>query len=353
MNVWHLRGLVLPDDVERDVYVVDGRLTFTAPDQPTTTLATDVYLLPGLVDVHAHLALFSPAGDGATSEERVRASAGAHLEAGVLAVREPGSPDHSSRGLGPHEGLPRVSTAGRFLAPPGRYFPGLAREVTDEQLPDAAVEEHEASGAWVKLIGDSPFPGPGITTTFGAEPVAEVVRRVHELGGRVAIHCSLPEVVDAALAAGVDSLEHATFLQSDQVAALAASGAAWVPTCSINEAIRQLTTPSQAALIDHQADAIARAAEAGVPILAGTDAGMGPHGLVRYEISLLRGAGLSPAVALGAGSWTARSFLGLPGIEEGAVADLTAYRDDPRRSPDVLASPTSVVLDGTPVRRSA
>src|SRR4051794_25395305 len=112
MSAWHLRGLVLPDDVERDVYVVDGRLTFTPPDHPTSTLATDVYLLPGLVDVHAHLALFSPAGDGASSEERVRASAGAHLEAGVLAVREPGSPDHSSRGLGPHEGLPRVTTAG-------------------------------------------------------------------------------------------------------------------------------------------------------------------------------------------------------------------------------------------------
>ena len=67
MTVWHLRGLVLPDDVERDVYVVDGRLTFEPPDGPTSTLATDVYLLPGLVDVHAHLALFSPAAEGAPS----------------------------------------------------------------------------------------------------------------------------------------------------------------------------------------------------------------------------------------------------------------------------------------------
>lgn len=351
MTVWHLRGLVLPDGIERDVYVVGGRLTFEMPDVPTTTLATDVYLLPGLVDVHAHLALFSPAGDTAPSEERVRASAGAHLEAGVLAVREPGSPDHSSRGLGPSEGLPRVTTAGRFLAPPGRYFPGLAREVTDEELPDAAVEEHESSGAWVKLIGDTPFPGPGITTTFGAEAVAETVRRVHERGGRVAIHCSLPEVVDAALAAGVDSLEHATFVQSDQVAALAVSGAAWVPTCSINDAIRQLA-PSQAALIDRQADAIALAAEAGVPILAGTDAGMGPHGMVRHEIELLCTAGLSPTVALGAGSWTARLFLGLPGIEAGAPADLTAYRTDPRADLGVLAEPAVVVLDGTAVRGS-
>jgi imidazolonepropionase-like amidohydrolase len=350
MTVWHLRGLVLPDEVERDVYVVDGQLTFTARDLPTTTLATDVFLLPGLVDVHAHLALFSPAPDGASRDERVRASASAHLEAGVLAVREPGSLDYASKGIGPAEGLPRVTTAGRFLAPPGRYFPGLARAVTDDELPDAAVGEHEASGAWVKLIGDSPFPGPGITTTFGAEAVAEAVRRVHDRGGRVAIHCSLPQVVDAALAAGVDSLEHATFLQSDQIAALAASGSAWVPTCSINESIRRMLPPAQAALIDRQAAAIAEAAQAGVPILAGTDAGMGPHGMVRHEIELLRGTGLTPAVALGAGSWTARSFLGLPGIEEGAPADLTAYPADPRDALDVLASPTAVVLDGTPVR---
>jgi len=350
VKVWHVCGLVLPDDVERDLYVADGRLTFEPPDHPTTTLATDVYLLPGLVDVHAHLALFSPADDGASSEERVRASAAAHLDAGVLAVREPGGPDYASHGLGPAEGLPRVTTAGRFLAPPGRYFPGMAREVDDDDLPEAAIEEHEASGAWVKLIGDAPFPGPGITRTYGAEAVIETVRRVHERGGRVAIHCSLPDVVETALEAGVDSLEHATFLESDQVAGLVASGAAWVPTCSINTSIRQMLPAAQAELVDRQAQAIAEASQAGVPVLAGTDAGMGPHGMVRHEIALLHGAGLSPGVALGAGSWTARSFLGLPAIEEGAPADLTAYREDPRESLDVLASPVAVVLDGNPVR---
>jgi len=51
------------------------------------------YLVPGLVDAHAHLSLFSPAGDGAPPAERVRASARAQLDAGVLAVREPGSPE--------------------------------------------------------------------------------------------------------------------------------------------------------------------------------------------------------------------------------------------------------------------
>jgi imidazolonepropionase-like amidohydrolase len=88
------------------------------------------------------------------------------------------------------------------------------------------------------------------------------------------------------------------------------------------------------------------AVEAGLPVLAGTDAGLVPHGLVATEVALLVQAGIDPLVALGAASWTARSWLGLPGIEDGAPADLVAYRDDPRTDPAVLTEPTVVVLDG-------
>jgi imidazolonepropionase-like amidohydrolase len=307
-------------------------------------------MLPGLVDVHAHLALHSPAGDQAPSTERARASARAHLDAGVLAVREPGSLDYSSRDLGTDAGLPRIITAGRFLAPPGRYFPGLAREVTDEALPDAALEELAASGAWVKVIGDSPLPGPDLTATFRTDAVAETVRRVHEAGGKVAIHCAIPQVIQAALDAGVDSLEHASFLQADQVPALAASRTAWVPTRSINSVFRQVLPPATGALFDRQAEVLCAAADAGVTVLAGTDAGVGPHGMVREEIRLLREAGLSSGTALGAGSWTARRWLGLPGLEPAAPADLVAYREDPRERPDILAQPAVVILHGVLAR---
>jgi len=88
-----------------------------------------------------------------------------------------------------------------------------------------------------------------------------------------------------------------------------------------------------------------------VSILAGTDAGMGPHGQVATEISLLLKAGLSPEAALAAGSWAARDYLGLPGIEEGAPADLVAYRDDPTADVEALRRPAAVVLDGRLVRR--
>jgi imidazolonepropionase-like amidohydrolase len=122
----HLRASVLPDGVVRDVFVVDGRITFTAAPDAETVLDGG-YLIPGLVDAHAHLSLFSPAGDAAPPSERVRASARAQLAAGVLAVREPGSPDYASQEIGPGIGLPWTVTGGHLLAAPGRYFPGLGR----------------------------------------------------------------------------------------------------------------------------------------------------------------------------------------------------------------------------------
>src|SRR3954462_14781160 len=151
----HVRAIFLPDEVERDVFIVDGRFTFDEQDDAETVVSSG-FVLPGLVDAHAHLALASPAGDEASEDERVSASARQHLEAGVLLIREPGSPGRASAGLGPADGLPRVLTAGRFLAPPRRYFPGLGRETTDDQLPDAAEEEARLSRAWVKMIGDFP-----------------------------------------------------------------------------------------------------------------------------------------------------------------------------------------------------
>jgi imidazolonepropionase-like amidohydrolase len=356
--MFRIHGTVLPGGELREVFVKDGRFTF-APVEGATTLLQDAVLLPGLVDVHAHLALASPAPAGASTRERAEASAKSHLDAGVLVVREPGGPDRASTGIGPDLGLPRTLTAGRFLAPPGRYFPGLAREVPDDDLPDAAEEEVRSSGAWAKVIGDSPLPGPDWTRTYRSDALAEAAARVRAIGGRIAIHCGVPDVIQDAIEAGFDSIEHGSFLLPDQVPAAADRGVAWVPTRSIEEAILEMArdaNPTPVLLreiegrLERQPEVLRLAADAGITILAGTDAGMGPHGMIRQEIGLLAAAGLPPGVALGAGSWTARAWLGLPGIEEGAPADLIAFRDDPREDLATLADPALVILDGRLVR---
>src|SRR3954447_25121 len=353
-STMHVRAIFLPDEVERDVFIVDGRFTFDEQDDAETVVSAG-FVLPGLVDAHAHLALASPAGDEASEDERVRASARQHLEAGVLLVREPGSPGRASSGLGPQDGLPRVLTAGRFLAPPGRYFPGLGRETTDDELPDAAEEEARLSGAWVKVIGDFPDSDGFIRANYRADALSEAVRRVHAAGARVAVHTMSAAGVERALEAGVDSIEHGEGMRDDHVAAMARNGTTLVPTMTILPALRHLVremglspqqlTTSDADVARHP-EMVAKAADAGVRILAGTDAGLVAHGVVREEIAHLADAGPPRRKALGAGSWDPRQFLGLPAVEEGAPADLVAYRDDPREGLDALANPVVRVLDG-------
>src|SRR4051794_24851001 len=112
---YRIEGPVLPTGGRQELFVADGRFS-SRPVDDATTLLEDAWLLPGLVDVHAHLELAGPAPEDAPPRDKVLASGRAHLDAGVCVVREPGSPDHLSAGLGPADGMPRTLTAGRFLA---------------------------------------------------------------------------------------------------------------------------------------------------------------------------------------------------------------------------------------------
>jgi imidazolonepropionase-like amidohydrolase len=93
------------------------------------------------------------------------------------------------------------------------------------------------------------------------------------------------------------------------------------------------------------APALVRAAyEAGVQVLAGTDSL--PCGTIAAEVGQLAAAGLPGADAVAAASWRARDWLGLPGLVDGAPADLVVYDSDPTLDPRVLAHPRRIVLKG-------
>jgi imidazolonepropionase-like amidohydrolase len=308
------------------------------------------------VDVHAHLAVNSPQ-PGDSPAGAARASARAHLEAGVLALREPGSPTKPSVGIGPDDRLPRVFTAGRFLSSPGRYFPGAAREVPPEELPDAALDELRSSGGWAKVIGDWVDVADGVwKPTFPAEALAAAADAVHGARGRIAVHAAHHEAIEAAVEAGFDSIEHGLGITADQIERMTTRGIVLVPTML---AVADLwiglieMVGSPASEVERAREAVERhpamvrtAAEAGVTVLAGTDAGVVPHGSVAAEMKRLADAGLAPDAAVGAGSWTARSFLGLPGIQAGAPADIVVFDRDPREHIAALREPSLVILDG-------
>lgn len=354
----HVRGAVLPDGTERDLFIRDHAFTFEPADEATTILDHG-YLIPGLVDVHSHLPFNSPAPSGASWDEAARASAKLELEAGVLALRDPGGP--TPAGLGPSEGLPRTFTAGRFLAAAGHMFPEHGQvDVTDELIADAAEEQWRASGGWVKVIGDFPIPGQGFDRAFEPEALSEVARRVHHLGGRVAIHAIAAETIDAAIEAGFDSIEHGLMLRPDQAERMASRGIALTPTLISTPAwlpgfLKALEVPREevrrtADAVERHATTVRAAWEAGVTVLAGTDAGVVAHGLVHREVSLLSEAGIPVEDALAAASWRAREFLGLPAIVEGAAADLVAFDRNPLEDPGVLAEPSLIVLDGMVIK---
>jgi imidazolonepropionase-like amidohydrolase len=98
---------------------------------------------------------------------------------------------------------------------------------------------------------------------------------------------------------------------------------------------------------------VRHAARIGVRILAGTDAGMVPHGRIRDEVRRLVEAGVPAEQALGAASWDARAYLGLPGIEAGAPADLVVFERDPRAEVDSLPAAALCLLDGRLVVRGS
>ncbi len=355
----HVRGTVLPAGVERDVFVTaDGRITLD-PNAPgaadARTLASRGFVLPGLVDAHAHLGLNSPAGPDAPDDRRAMASAAAQLREGVLAVREPGGPNRASSALGPADGVPRLLTSGRWLAGPSRFMPGFAREVATDELPDAALEELRAGGGgWAKVIADWRVGDDWGVVSFGPDSLRAAADAVHAAGGRLAVHAMFRPATEAAIDAGADSIEHGTFVDQAMIEAMAARGTAWTPTLSavrmVTEGRQRLGVPEEvrAALADgvrRLPPVLRAAAEAGVPVLSGTDAAI-PHGMVRREVAALIGAGLPSETALAGASWAARTFLGLPCIEEGAPADLLVLDADPRQDRSALDAPALIVLDG-------
>jgi imidazolonepropionase-like amidohydrolase len=187
------------------------------------------------------------------------------------------------------------------------------------------------------------------------------IGRAHELGARVAAHVFGEDALPGLIAAGIDSIEHGTGLTDDLIAAAKAAGSAVVPTLINIDNFPQIALagaerfPTYAAhmraLFATSRDRTRSAYEAGVPVYTGTDAGGSlPHGLVRDEIRALVGAGIPQPEVIAQASWRAREWLGLPGLVEGAPADLVVYDTDPRTDLAAVVAPARIMLRGNVVR---
>ncbi|GAB3801317.1 amidohydrolase family protein [Micromonospora zhanjiangensis] len=356
----HVRGVLLPDDETVDLWLVGDRVSRT-PVPGAETVVDGGFVLPGLVDAHCHLGI-ARGGTPITSLDQARELAVVDRDAGVLAIRDAGSP-YPYPELDDDPELPRLARAGRHVAPPRRYLRDIGVEVGAPDVAAAVAEQARAGNGWVKLVGDWIDRKVGdLAPAWDAATMTAAVEAAHAAGVRAAVHTFSEEAVEIMVRAGVDSVEHGTGLSVDLVDEMARRGTALVPTMINIDTFGGIADrardrfPGYAdhmlALRDRFPEVVRAAYEAGVPIYVGTDAGGGiDHGLAAREMLLLHErAGMSPADVLAAASWGARAWLGFPGLTDGGLADLTVYDTDPRIDLRALQAPTRIILRGQVVR---
>ena len=332
-------------------------------------------LLPGLIDVHAHVSSdtlrspgFGPPPMLHGELPRSRAlgyfilakAAGAMLAAGVTTVRDVGSYDDEAIAvreavrLGIVDG-PRILSCGRIIsatAPGGAIFKTMYREADGPEDMRKAVREQLRRGAdFIKLMATgarsvlAEDPEPAQMT---AAELSAIVDEAHRMGVRVAAHAEGLEGAQLAVQEGVDTIEHGLSLHRDPrlLAAMAQRGIVLVPTLSTFHDLAERFTDDFAPALVEQAKrqkeeayrTLVAARDAGVTLAMGHDSG--PPGENAIELVRMVDGGLSAQEGIVAATSAAARALGLDDVgtvTAGARGDLLVVDGDPLRDIRVLA----------------
>jgi imidazolonepropionase-like amidohydrolase len=357
MPALRFSGPVLPDGETRDLFVVDGRVTYERP--AGAELAAEGWIVPGLVDAHCHIGLDD---HGATTVEEAEEQAIADRDGGALLIRDCGSALDTSW-IHDREDLPRLIRAGRHIARTKRYIRNYAHEVEPDEVTAYVAQEAQRGDGWVKLVGDWISRDDGdLAPSWPAQTFAAAIATAHEHGARVTAHCFGETVLPGLIEAGIDCIEHGTGLSQDLIEAMVEKGVALVPTVMQIDKFPEYAeagaerfpqySAHMADLYTRRRDTVMAAYEAGVQLYAGSDGGgVAKHGNLVGEIVAMAELGLPVDYALGAASWRAREWLGWnTDLAEGAPADFVVYDRDPRADLNALFEPSAIVLRGKVVR---
>lgn len=362
--------------IVRDGKIVALRDGFVAPEAGATLVdLRTAFVMPGMVDMHVHLwgiggdpmraRLEAMTRDRFDDEMTAVANARQTLSAGFTSVRDLGGDPRGIRALrdaidaGAIEG-PSITNAGEMISVTGGHGDGgngLAeefanmvhgREVNVCNGPDdcrRAVRAQVALGARVIKFaatgGVLSNVSGGLGRAMTPDEMRAIIDTAHMLGRKVAAHSHATEGTRAALEAGVDSIEHGTFLDDETIRLFKTRGAYLVPTeiapvAALAQARGGALPPATIAKAESAAAAMAgshrRAYAAGVKVAFGTDTGVSKHGDNATEFALLVQNGLTPAQAIAAATSGAADLLGRDDIgtlAPGKTADIIAVRGSP------------------------
>jgi len=355
-------------------------------------------VLPGLIDAHVHLSgdpsgkyweavIREPAYAATVAVKNARIT----LHSGFTTVRDVGS-----RGMTTMHAVrdsirdgnvpgPRILSAGSSMAIVGGHgdTSGFAKHVLESVFPASktgactgAVEcikrVREASKYGADLIkitatgGVLSQQGRGLDQHFFDEEMEAIMDAAHALGLKIAAHAHGAEGIKGAVRAGVDSIEHGTYIDEEGVRLMRESGAWYVATLMAFEGIREgleedRYTPVVAEKVRQTLEVVGRglrrAAEGGVNIAFGTDAGVFEHGRNAGEFALMmRYGGMSEATALTSATVGAAELLGMSErigtLEPGKYADLIAVEENPLEDIETLLE-VPFVMKGGKVEKDA
>src|SRR5215510_12240272 len=368
--------------------VIDGD-KITSLGQAVTGNATvinlpNATLLPGLIDAHTHLTGepnfgYQELGISIPMEALIGAkNARVTLEAGFTTVRNVGAAAYTDVALRDaiDQGLvpgPRMMVSGPALGITGGHcdnnllpyqYHDVAGGVADgvEGVQHKVREVIKYGADLIKICatggvlskGDDPR-----ASQYTLEEMKAIVADAHRLGRKVAAHAHGAQGILWASEAGVDSVEHGSYIDDAAISMMKSKGTYLVPTLYLTQWLSENMTKigmpemyaaKERAIIPIVRQNLKKAFDAGVKVAFGTDAAVYPHGLNAHEFSMYVQLGMSPIQAIQTATVNAADLLGwsdrIGSIDSGKFADIIAVNGDPSKDVTVLQNPVFVMKGG-------